>query len=73
MINEIIFKIKQDKKIYNYLKYHSYWYNIITENPDKIKEMIKEMKKEYKDTLEDKLSDLNKKMKYLNSLIDLLS
>ncbi len=73
MINEIIFKIKQDKKLYNYLKYHSYWYNKLTYNPEKIKDMIKEMKKEYKETAEDKLIDLNKKIKYLNNIIDLLN
>ena len=35
--------------------------------------MIKEMKKEYKETAEDKLIDLNKKIKYLNNIIDLLN
>ena len=73
MINEIIFRIKQDRKLYEYLKYHSYWYRILYYNPEKIKDMIKEMKKELKETFEDKLSDLNNKMKYIGSLIDLLS
>ena len=73
MINEIIFRIKQDKKLYEFLKYHSYWYKILTYHPEKIKDMIKEMKREYKETFEDKLTDLNSKMKYLNTLIDLLS
>ena len=73
MINEVVFRVKQDKKLYNYLKYHSYWYNIITDNPDKVKDMIKEMKKEYKETFEDKLTDLNSKIKYLNSLFELMS
>ena len=35
--------------------------------------MIKEMKKEYKETVEDKLIDLNKKIKYLINIIDLLN
>jgi len=73
MINKTIIRIKQDKKLYTYLKYHSYWYNIITDNPEKIKDMIKEMKVELKETFEDKLSNVNNKMKYINSLIDLLS
>ena len=73
MINDIIFRIKQDKKLYEYLKYHSHWYKILAYNPEKIKDMIKEMKKEYKETFEDKLTDLNSKIKYLNSIIDLLS
>ena len=73
MINEVIFIIKQDEKLYEYLKYHSYWYNILICDPDKLKDMVKEMKKEYKETFEDKLNDLNNKMKYLNTFIDLLS
>ena len=73
MINEIIIEVKKDQKLYNYLKYHSYWYNIITDNPDKLKDMIREMKKELKETFEDKLSNINNKIKYINSLIELLS
>lgn len=73
MINEVILNIKQDKKLYEYLKYHSYWYKILTYSPEMIKDMIKEMKIELKDTFEDKLIDLNNKMKYVSSLISLLS
>ena len=73
MINDIIFRIKQDKKLYEYLKYHSYWYKILTYTPEKIKDFIKEMKKELRETTEDKLADLNNKIKYIGSLIDLLS
>ena len=73
MINEVILNIKQDKKLYEYLKYHSYWYKKITYSPEMIKDMIKEMKIELKDTVEDKLMDLNNKMKYVSSLISLLS
>ena len=51
MINEIIFRIKQDKKLYIYLKYHSYWYYILTYDNEKINEMIKEMKIELKETI----------------------
>ncbi len=73
MINEAILKVKEDRKLYNYLKYHSYWYNIITENPERIKDMIKEMKKELKETFEDKLSDINNKISFIRSLVELTS
>ena len=73
MINEIVVKIKHDKKLYNYLKYHSYWYKILTNNPEKLKDMIKEMKVELKETFEDKLSNINNKMKYIGTIIELLS
>ena len=73
MINNIIFFIKQDYKLYNYLKYHSYLYEILYYNEDKIKDMIKEMKHEYKETIEDKLIDFKKKIEFLSSVIDLVS
>ena len=73
MINEVVFKIKQDKMLYEYLKYHSYWYKIITRDESKVKDMIKEMKIELKQTPEDKIIELNKKIELLGSFIELLS
>ena len=73
MINGVIYVIKQDPKLYNYLKYHSYWYDIIYYNEGKIKEMINEMKREYKETVEDKIIDFKNKIDYFNSIIELLS
>ena len=73
MINEEIFKIKQDKALYEYLKYHSYWYKIITRDNTKVKDMIEEMKIELKQTPEDKIMELNKKIQFLGTFIELLS
>ena len=73
MINEVIFNIKQDKNLYEYLKYHSYWYKILTRDPTRIKDMIKEMKIELKQTPEDKLKELNKKLEFINSMLQILS
>ena len=73
MINDIIFKIKQDKKLYLYLLYHSTWYYILTYNPEKIKDMIQDMKIEYKETSIDKIKDLSKKIEMVSSLLDVLS
>ena len=73
MINETMARIKQDQILYNYLKYHSYWYTRILLNENSIKEMINEMKKEYKLTTEDKLNDLNNKLELVSSLLEVLS
>lgn len=73
MINETMVRIKQDQILYNYLKYHSYWYTRILLNENSIKEMINEMKKEYKLTTEDKLKDLNNKLELVSSLLEVLS
>ena len=73
MINEAIFIIKKDEKLYEYLKYHSYWYSRITYNKDLIKEMVKEMKIELKETVEDKIIDFSKKLELVSSFLDVLS
>ena len=73
MINDIIYKVKQDRKLYEYLKYHSYWYSILTYDPNSIKQMINEMKKELRDTVEDKIEDFTKKIEMISSLLEVLS
>lgn len=73
MINEVILRIKQDKKLYNYLKYHSYWYYIVSYDQEKIKNMINEMKIELKETTEDKIIKFNKNIIMLKEMIDLLT
>lgn len=72
MINNIILEIKRDNELYNYLKYHSYWYYVLTYEPNRIKDMIKEMKIELNLTTEKKLEDLNKKISFINNLFDIL-
>lgn len=73
MINETIFYIKQNNKLYNYLKYHSYWYYVLTYDSSKIKEMIKEMKIEYKETSEDKIIDLQNKIETIRTFLEVLN
>ena len=73
MINDEIINIKQDKPLYEYLKYHSYWYKEIKRDGKKLNDMIKEMKIELKQTTSDKIIDLNKKIEFLSSLMELLS
>lgn len=72
MIDETLLIIKQDKLLYHYLKYHSYWYKIIKRDNLKVKDMVNEMKKELGLTKEDKLKELNSKIETISSLIDIL-
>lgn len=72
MINNIIVYIKQDSKLYEYLKYHSYWIERLTYDEYKIKDMIKDMKVELKDTVEDKLYVLNNRIKLFNEILELM-
>ena len=71
MIN-VIFYIKNDQVLYNYLKYHSYWYKILIRNPNFLDKMIEEMKIEYKLTMKDKIEDLGERIGLINSLLSVL-
>ena len=73
MINQVIVDIKQDPVLYNYLKYHSYWYKELYINPNKVNDMIKAMKEEYKLTTKDKIKDLNDKLSLISSFLEVLS
>ena len=72
MISEVILQIKRDKTLYNYLKYHSKWYEILKDSPYMVKELIKEMKKELKMNTEDKLSDLSTKIEMVRAFLEVL-
>ena len=72
MINNSIYYLRQDLKLYEYLKYHSYWIEIITYDESRIKDMIKEMKIELKETIEDKIIDINKRIKLFNEILELM-
>ena len=72
MINQLMLKIKQDKLLYNYLKYHSYWYEELLLDENKVEDMIKEMKKDLKMNPEDKLNDLKEKLELFSSIIEVL-
>lgn len=73
MINETIFKIKQNQMLYHYLKYHSYWYKRIFRDPTNVDQMINEMKEEYKLTPQDKIETICKKMNMVSSLLEVFS
>ena len=72
MINQLMLKIKQDNLLYNYLKYHSYWYEELLLDENKIEDMIKEMKKNLKMNPEDKLNDFKEKLELFSSIIEVL-
>ena len=73
MINEIFIRIKEDKILYEYFKYHSYWYEELLFDNRKIELMIKEMKKEFRLNKEAKLEDLSKKIALFSSVLEILS
>lgn len=69
---DILYRIRQDKNMYMYLKYHSYWYKILKREPTMVKIMEKEMKKEFRLTTSDKINDIYKKMELFNTFLNML-
>ena len=73
MISNIIFEIKKDKMLYEYLKYHSYWYEILKDDESKIKDMIKSFKNELKINPEDRLKEISNKIELLKSILEIIT
>ncbi len=69
MINETIFRVHQNPLLYQYLKYHSYWYKMLYRNPNLLNDMVNEMKEEYKLTTKDKIDSICKKMNFISNLL----
>ncbi len=64
--------IRNNPPLYQYLKYHSYWYKAINRDSKLLKELEQDMKKEYKLTPEDKINRLNEKMNFISSFLEVL-
>lgn len=73
MINEVMFRIKQNNNLYTYLKYHSNWYLPLSRNIISVNNMVNEMKREYRLTSGDKIEDLTKKLEMVSSILQVLS
>ena len=69
---EVLFKIRNNDKLYEYLKYNSYWYKILNRDANAIRDLEQEMKKTYKITTSDKLEDLNSKITMIRTFLDVL-
>ena len=67
---DILFKIRTDKNLDNYIKYHSYWYRELSRNPERIIDMENDMKKEYKLTTADKIEQFGNKLKVIRTFMD---
>lgn len=69
---DTLYKIKQNPNLYQYLKYHSYWYKILNRDPSLIKEMEEEMKKEFKLTPTDRINAFGEKIELFRTFLDIL-
>jgi hypothetical protein len=72
MNREMIYLIRENKDLYQYLKYNSYLYKNILRNEISIKELEKLMKKELKQTPVDKLNEMKNKIELANTFLNIL-
>lgn len=53
----VLYNIKKEKKYYDYLRSHSYWYKYLNRNPENFKNFIDAYKKYNRETTSNKVSD----------------
>ena len=72
MTLDIQFRIRNNKVYKDYLRSHSYWYRILTRQPQKIYEFENEIKHFYKLTPADKINKAVNTLEIINSFISAL-
>ena len=72
MRTDILLRIRGNPNLYNYIKYHSYWYKELIRNPNNISIIENEMKKEYKLTAGDRLNRINERVKMIRTFLEVL-
>ena len=72
MRTDILLRIRGNPNLYNYIKYHSYWYKELIRNPNSISIIENEMKKEYKLTVGDRLNRINERVKMIRTFLEVL-
>lgn len=72
MYQDIIYKIRENKEIYLYLKYNSFLYKRIIRNEISLKEIDALKRSEFKQTTSDKLNSLKDKIDLVNTFLSIL-
>ena len=72
MTLDIQFRIRNNKLYKEYLRSHSYWYKILTRDPQKISEFENEVKKFYKMSPIDRISKVADTLELIQSFMSAL-
>ncbi|MDD3341094.1 MAG: YlbE-like family protein [Bacilli bacterium] len=72
MILDVQFRIKNNPMYQNYLRENSYWYKVLSRNPDRIKEFEDKAKEHYGARPTDKIGKLLSTMEMINSIVSTL-
>lgn len=68
----ILYKIKSDKKYYDFLRKNSYWYKYLNRNPDNFKKFITEYKKYSKKNTTNKVNDTINNIDVITNILKVL-
>lgn len=68
----ILYKIKSEKKYYDYLRTHSYWYKYLNRNPDNLKKFIDDYKKYSRLNTTNKVSDTINNIDMVTNILSVL-
>lgn len=68
----IIYKIKQAKKQYDYLRTHSYWYKFLNRDPNNYKEFINAYKKYNRYVTTNKVNDTINNIDMVTNILKVL-
>jgi len=69
---DLIYKIKKEKKHYDYLRSHSYWYKYLNRNKDYYKNFIEEYKKYSRSMTTNKVSDTINNIDMVTNILNVL-
>ncbi len=67
-----LIELKKDKKMWDLLKYNSYWIKNLNRNPDNIKLYKENMKVKYKLRVTDKINDFVDNMDIISNVLQVL-
>lgn len=73
MINEVLFYLKQDKLSFEYIKYNSYWFEVLRKDKTLINKFIEEVKSKYKLTTLDRINIISERINMISNLMSIIS
>ena len=68
----IMYKIKSEKKHYNFLRSHSYWYKYLNRDPKNYKDFINEYKKYNRNETTNKVNDTINNIDMVTNILKVL-
>ena len=70
MLIDVQMKLREDPKMYQYLKENSHWYKELNRHPANYKKFVDAMKEKYKIRPTDKMNDFVENITLINSVLD---